>query len=148
MKLFIIGKIQENNKIVAYKVYDVTDKKAGIYSKKDVDTIVSRGVTVVGLHRTVTGRIAQTLDTYSIARVDTLDGKGNPIEETGVYALISLVGFADDRHYRLVNSKGEERLASVNEFSDLVDQVKINGARKNGKRITLNEHCNGREYKL
>ena len=147
MKLFIIGRILEENKVVAYKLYNPTNKESRVYSKGDINKAAQKGINIVGLHVTQTGRVAETKDIFNVSKSDLLDGDGNPIDKPNTQAVISVIGFSNKKQYRLVNSKGEESLVKQNELEDLIDQGKINGARRNNKgKISFNENCTNREY--
>ncbi|SKA98604.1 hypothetical protein SAMN05443428_13015 [Caloramator quimbayensis] len=149
MRLFIIGRVFEGDKLVAYKLYDADKKVMGIYPKENVRHRVRQGIHVVGLRVTKDGAVTEVYNSFSVTKTDILNGKGNPIEPSGRYILLGYSGFLEETKYRLVNSNGYERIVSQDEFKELVEEDKVNGAIKSTKidgKIIIYKHCNYREY--
>lgn len=150
MRLFIIGRLFENGKLQAYKIYDANKKETGIYPKENVHKQVKRGILVVGLRALKDGTVAgvHTLS-FNLAKTDILNGKGYAIEPSGRYVLLGYSGFLEETKYRLVNSNGYEKIVSYDEFKGLVEEDKVNGAIKSSRtddKIIIYKHCNYREY--
>lgn len=149
MRLYIIGRIYSGDKLVAYKLYDANAKKTGRYSKEAVRAQVRRGILVVGLSVTSTGKVTSVHGSFNITKTDKLNGKGYPIEASDRYIMVGYSGFAEETEYRLVNSNGFERIVNLAEFEALVAEDKINGAiisnRIKGK-IVIYGPCSTREY--
>lgn len=149
MRLFIIGRLYVGDKLVAYKVYDSNAKKTGIYTKEAVRAQVRRGIRVVGLTVTGTGKVSGVHSSFNITKTDKLNGKGHPIEPSNRYILVAYSGFLEETEHRLVNSNGFERLVNSVEFEALVEEDKINGAIKSTKikdKIVIYGPCSTREY--
>jgi hypothetical protein len=149
MRLFIIGRLFENGKLQAYKIYDANKKETGIYPKENVHEQVRRGILVVGLRVLKDGTVAGVHNSFNVAKTDILNGKGLPIEQTEMWVLVGYSGFLEETKYRLVNSRGYEKIASQDEFDKLVEEGKVNGAIKSSRidgKIVIYKHCNYREY--
>lgn len=149
MRLFIIGRVFEGDKLVAYKLYDANKKVTGIYPKENIWYRVRQGILVVGLRVTKDGTVTEVHNSFNVTKTDILNGKGYPIKSSGRYVLIGHSGFLEETKYRLVNSNGYERIVSQDEFKALVEEDKVNGAIKSTRlkdTIILYKHCNYREY--
>ncbi|GAB6152555.1 hypothetical protein JCM17380_13050 [Desulfosporosinus burensis] len=149
MRFLIIGRIFEDGKLAAYRIYEANKKETKIYKKEDVRSVVKRGILVVGLTVANDGRVVGVHESFNVSKTDILNGKGIPIEPSDRYVLVGLSGYAENRTYRLVNSKGYEKIVNREEFKELVEKNKVNGAKKSAKqkdKIIIYKHCNYREY--
>ena len=150
MRLIIIGLVIENGKLMAYKIYDADSKQTGIYPRENVWYRVREGKLVVGLRVAKDGVVTGVYNSsFNVSKTDILNGKGNPIEESGRYILVGYSGYLEEIKYRLVNSKGYERIVNKDEFMALIDEDKVNGVIKSTRikdKIILYRHCNHREY--
>jgi hypothetical protein len=150
VRLFIIGRLMENKKVVAFKLYDANGKKTGIYPKKNVYEAVKRkGIQVVGLSRTKDGLITGVHSSFNINKTDVLNGKGFPIKPTDIYVLVGYSGFLEETKYRLINSRGYQRIVNKEEFEELVKEGKVNGATLSTRvkdKINIYAFCGYREW--
>ncbi len=149
MRLFIIGRLFEGKKVVAYKIYNANEKKAGIYSRDNVYMEVKKGIHVTGLRLNTNGTISGLFSSFNVAKTDKVNGKGEPINDKGNYILIGIDGFLEATEYRLVNSRGDEKIVLQEEFETMVDGGKINGAARSTRikdKIVIYRDCGHREY--
>ena len=149
-RYFINGLIYEDGKLAGYNIYAANQKKVlGIITREEAFKAKEAGLNVVGLNRSKSGTISEMRNSYfNINKLDEVNGKGHPIKLLGNYILNSFSGFSEDRKYRLVNSRGYERIANQKEFETLVDEGKVNGAiraPRNKHTITRYKHCDYRE---
>lgn len=148
-RYFIVGIVDEDGKRKGYKIYAANQKKVlGIVSKEEAEKAKEAGYNVVGLSLK-SGKAKEMLNCYySINKLDKVNGKGHPIKSLGNYVLISYSGFAEDRKFRLINSRGYERIVALEEFKALIDEGKVNGAKRpprNMDGINIYEPCDYRE---
>ena len=149
MRLFIVGRVHEGNRIIAYKIYDADSKKTGLYTKENIYSRVQQGISVVGLFVKSDGLVTSLHGSFNVSKTDLLNGKGLPIKENGRYTLIAVSGFLESTEYKMVNSRGFQRRVKLDEFKALVEKDLVNGAIKSDKtknNLLLYKMCNVREY--
>ncbi len=155
-RYFIIGRVYEDEKLVGYKIYAAYKKKVlGLVTKevasKELRDAKRAGqeLIIVGLTVSESYTISEMRNcSYNINKLDKVNGKGHPIQVLGNYVLISFSGFSENRKYRLINSKGYERIVYQEEFEVLLDEGKVNGAMRpprDKEKMHIYKHCNYRE---
>lgn len=146
----MIGRVFEDGKVIAYKLYDADSKEVGLYPRENVHRKVKEGIPVIGLRAVKGGGVIHIQGAFNMSKVDNLNGKGHPIRPTGNYTLLGYSGFLEDTKYRLVNSEGFERIVTQDEFKQLVYEDKVNGAMRSKGRakneIVIYRLCDYREY--
>lgn len=158
-RYFTIGRVYEDGKIVAYKIYSYNQKKViGLVSKVTVIREMSEAqkagktLTIVGLKLNSNSRYVYVSELHynsiNMNKVDKVNGKGAPVEKLDNYFIVSYSGFGENRKYRLINSRGYEKIVTHEDFVKLVDEGKVNGAcrsKMNANKITIFRDCDYRE---
>lgn len=150
-RYFIIGIVNEEGKRKGYKIYAANQKKVlGIVTKKEATKAKEAGYKIVGLDISTSGIVVKEMLNcyYNLNKLDEVNGKGHPIKSLGSYILISYINFSDDREFRLINSRGYERIVSVEELKVLIDEGKVNGVKRsprNKDNICIYGLCDYRE---
>jgi len=148
-RYFIIGAVKEENKRQGYKIYAANQKKVlGLVSKTEAFKAKKAGYNVIGLTGGSDTMREMINCYYNLNDLDFVNGKGAIIKSSGNYVLISYSGFAEDRKFRLINGRGYQRVVNLEEFEALIDEGKINGAKRaprNVKYISIYGPCDCRE---
>ena len=131
---FITGKITENEKDLAYGVYDMEKQRAMIMSKKATRQLVSAGEVVCGFEKFFNGMqgkiyVRKNKD-YIWKGVPELNGMGAPEDpkDNELQVLIGCNGFKEVKSYITVNSLGVVRIYNKSEIQDEVAKGIIIGA--------------------
>ena len=152
MSLFTIGRVEENGKTVAYRIYDDETKQSKIYPRGHVSDTLIKGVRITGLKvKSVFGTKLEK-DYYAMMNehhlfitndLTLLNGAGEAIG-VAKYVLLGIVGFCEQKRYKLVNCMGEESLVEQDTFEMMLkDNLIIGAAYQNGK-IQIHKNCGKR----
>lgn len=132
----IIGIIKnEKDKIEACRVYDTTSISYADISYQKIRSAITKGQRIVGYkpNNKFATSIRKEAASYSLDLTPQLSGSGKLItnEEECLKTLIGWTGFAENKHYIVVNWDGTLTMLSQQEFKEKVINRKINGARYN-----------------
>lgn len=131
---FITGKITENEKELAYGLYDTNTQRAMIMSKKATRQLVSAENEVLGFERFFNvsqGKVyVRKNKEFMWKGLPELNGKGEPenVEDKKMQVLIGSNGFKEVKSYITVNSVGEVRIYTKADMKKELIEGNIIGA--------------------
>ena len=123
MCLYVIGKLESNNKTIAYKIYDSDSKESKIIAKKDIINAMKNGIEIIGLYHRINSKGCSVLQLNTnipnILKLSTVDSLGNKIDDASnhcVYILLGIKGFNEFRQFHVIDVNCQEYQLGINEI--------------------------------
>jgi Uncharacterized conserved protein len=151
MSLFAIARIEENSKAVAFRVYDDQTKKSQIFLKEALLNVMIKDTEITGLklntrcigNESIYYYLVQSSGVYNSSGLTVINGKGEPVGEEK-YVLLGITGFCEEKHYKLVDYKGDESLVDQNTFKTMVQSNQVIGAKYQNDKFVFCKICKKR----
>jgi len=120
VRLYIIGKLMSNKKVIAYKIYDSDTKESKLIATKDIMRAMKSGTHVLGLRYKLNTSGSSSLffntNIPNISSLDTVDCNGISSTNNEIYILVGIKGFEEARVFHVINANCQEFQFNINEI--------------------------------